>query len=714
MARGSKKVAGSDEMPLEGGWHRPIGYADAQWRPPRIEDLPASWAGVKRLAFDTETYDPHINTLGPGVRRGSRMIGVSFAIEYGPAFYLPFFHGYDPVSNPYPDAALYDNMDPEVVLAYLRDNFKTYEGEVVGMNLPYDLDHVWEEGITMPKVSRFLDIGVADPLLNELHDKYSMQAISKRRGFEGKDEVTLNQAATANKWHPKGDLHKMPARFAGEYGTEDSALPLKVLRLQEQDIEKNGLEKSWDMECRLLPILVRMTRRGVAVDERRLEQVEEWSKKVERGALAIVKHETGVDIDLNNDRNTELLHRAMTAAGIDTSRGIKREVFGPLKDNATAQALDKMKQMQTLRSTFVNGTRNHLVNGRMHCVFNQIRRTNDDSNGEDSGVAFGRLSTEHVNMQNQPSLSRSPPNDETGAIWRSIYGPDLGMMWAAKDLKQQEPRWTYQFAAMAKLPGADKVVQALRDNPLMDSYQVLVDITGLGRGTCKIAWLSYVYGKSDGNLCGTPPPFGFGLPTWPAVYDRRSWQHVSIETPRGAELVAAGASPYRRPGPEGQAIIDKINEGAPFLRALQKMAQKRATERGYVQLISGRRCHFEKYEDSGKYKDVHAALNRIIQGSAAEQTKGMMIAVSEAGFDDSLLLQVHDELDSQVESKKQAEQIVEVMRHAVPMMFETVVDLELGPSWGESMGVEYNEQGKLGANTKRVFNWDRWKEEESV
>jgi DNA polymerase I-like protein with 3'-5' exonuclease and polymerase domains len=81
---------------------------------------------------------------------------------------------------------------------------------------------------------------------------------------------------------------------------------------------------------------------------------------------------------------------------------------------------------------------------------------------------------------------------------------------------------------------------------------------------------------------------------------------------------------------------------------------------------------------------TYKGLNRLIQGSAADQTKAAMIALHKAGF--RLLLQVHDEVAVSECSKEESLAAAEIMRDAVNLEVPSKVDTEVGPSWGEAKG----------------------------
>jgi DNA polymerase I-like protein with 3'-5' exonuclease and polymerase domains len=79
---------------------------------------------------------------------------------------------------------------------------------------------------------------------------------------------------------------------------------------------------------------------------------------------------------------------------------------------------------------------------------------------------------------------------------------------------------------------------------------------------------------------------------------------------------------------------------------------------------------------------TYKGLNRLIQGSAADQTKAAMIALHKAGF--RLLLQVHDEIALSVDNEDDARDAANIMASAVQLEVPSRVDVEAGPSWGEA------------------------------
>lgn len=644
----------------------PLWKPESEWRPTPISELP-SWAGAKRIGLDVETCDPTLKQLGIGTRRGGFIAGVSFAIEDGPSFYLPARHEQG------------DNLDPGQVFGYLSDQMKAFDGDYVGANLSYDYDYLLEEGMKFHPEAKFRDIQIADPLINELHDSYSLDNIAKRYGLPGKDEELLRQAAQAYGVDPKGSMWRLPARFVGAYAMADVVQPLLTLRRQERHISDLNLQQIWDLETDVLPVLVHMRRRGVPVNEDRLREVEEWSLTQEAEALRLVKDQTGCQIKVGDVWKADALAPALQYIGVkltETSTGkpsIDKDVLGDI-DHSVAKALAWARKVNKLRTTFAASVRTYMINGKIHCTFNQIARQTEK--GDQRGARFGRLSATDPNMQQQPS------RDEFAEMWRSIYGsPHKDELWSSNDYSQQEPRWTTHFAAEMNLEGAREAAKAYHDDPDLDNHQFMADLTGLPRKQAKNIYLGLCYGEGGAKLCRE-----LGLPTrWAvSIGDRGNRQIMYAETREEIleiKRVRSGGFVWEAAGEEGQRILDTFDERAPFIRKLSKAASKRASQRGYITTGGGRRLNFPQRQD-GSYDWTHKSLNRLIQGTSADQMKKAVVEIDRAGY--WLMLQVHDETDSLVGSHKEADEIGAIMRDIVPARVPFKVDTEVGPSWGEA------------------------------
>jgi DNA polymerase I-like protein with 3'-5' exonuclease and polymerase domains len=143
----------------------------------------------------------------------------------------------------------------------------------------------------------------------------------------------------------------------------------------------------------------------------------------------------------------------------------------------------------------------------------------------------------------------------------------------------------------------------------------------------------------------------------------------------------------------------KFNSEAPFLKVLFDNAMNIASSRGYIKTILGRRARFDFWTPSfeetavkgygmakGKYPNkplqrayTSKALNRLIQGSAADQAKKAMVDAYEAGFD--MRLPVHDEINAMVDSEKDSLDLKTIMENAIPLKVPVIADIDLGLTW---------------------------------
>lgn len=623
------------------------------WTPPLVSDLP-SWSGAKRIAIDLETYDPHLKDTGPSVRTGGYIIGVAFAIEDGPAHYLPVRH----LGG--------DNLPSEQVFAYLRAQAREFRGIVTGANLQYDMDWLAEQGVTFWD-AEWRDVQVADPLIYEMHMSYSLEAIAQRWNLPGKSEAGLIDAGRflgIPEKDIKKNMWKLAGRHVAEYAIRDVTAPLEILRRQEREIDEQGLWDIFRLECQVQPVLLKMRRRGVRIDFNKLDQVEQWANQHRDDALAKVRALTGHQIE--SVWSAENVAPAIQSTGMQiplTPKTRKPSIdkeFLEGMDHEVAKMILSARRYDKVSSTFAASIRRYAVNGRVHTTFNQLKKERDDGGGS-AGAAYGRLSSQDPNLQQQPA--RDP---EMGPMWRSIYVPDEGGIWVCNDFSQQEPRVLAHYAEITGCSRAKEAAEVYRTDPKADNHTMMArlmypgfdskpkDQQKLLRSNAKIIFLGLCYGMGGGKLARS-----LGLPV------------VKKKGMRGE---------YEGAGPEAQAVLDQFHKNVPFVLELGQKCEKNARQNGFIRTILGRRCRFPA-KTNGGFDWTHKALNRLIQGSSADQTKKAMVDADRAGI--PIQLQVHDELNMTAERMEQAKELAQVMTNSVKLNVPMRVDIETGPSWGE-------------------------------
>ena len=644
------------------GWlQAPLWEPELSWKATPVSELP-SWtaANAKRVCIDVECRDDHLYALGPGVRRGGYVCGIAFAIEDGPAHYLPIRH----------EAG--GNLAEDQVWAYLREQAKAFTGEVVFNSAPYDLDYLWENKVEFTSASFHRDVQVGEPLLDELQKKYGLDAICARRGLPGKDENKLREHAKAWGVDPKTGLWRLHAGAVGLYAIGDVRAPLPLLRVQEKEIEEQNLRETYDLESRVTLALVRMTRRGLRVDLDELDRVEAWAKERLNEYIDRIHYLTGVRIA--SISNAEEVARALRKHGVEVptkKHGGTGKMMSTVQKLWLQQQVDEVsravisaREFAKLLSTYVGGFRKHLVKDRLHPSFKQLVGAADedednDEDGDASGARFGRVAAKHPNVQGQLKRSR-----EIQKRWRRVIVPDEAKQWFKVDLGQQEPRLTVHFAELCRLPGSTQAGNAFREDPCFDPYQLMVELCKTAADTdlkqlrdeLKEVYLGRCYGMGGGKLAKK-----LKLPT---VWKTNSRTGIT----------------YEAAGPEAEERINRFDEGVPYVKALARLCTKSAKAKKYIIALGNRRVRFE-LDENGEIRDEHKALNKLIQGSGAHQTKKALVDLDQEGY--PLQLTVHDEFGYSGDDEEEARRMGEIVCNAVVIRVPFRCDIEAGPNYGE-------------------------------
>jgi Mesyanzhinovviridae DNA polymerase len=670
-----------------------------------MSDLP-QWGLAPCIGYDVETKDPRLKekpSVGPGVyRMDGHVVGYGVAIENGPSIYLPIRHEGG------------DNLPEEGVIRYMRDQSRLFKGQAILANGQYDVDWSQNDGIIFDEAAVLRDIQILEPLIYELHPNMDLDSILERYDEPLKDEELLKEAMIAynlagkKRTDFKSQLYKCPARYIGAYCEYDAASPIKVFRKMEPKLNSLNLWDIANLETKVMRVLLKMRRRGVLIDLEQLGRMEEWSLREEHKALAEIKSLTGVQLAVGSVWAKEPLVPIFASLGIQlkkmkTKKGGKPEyqidqaLFSDhLKDQPAIMALAWARKVNKVRTSFAKSIRRCLCpDGRIHCSFKQIAMK-DESDDKEKGARYGRMSCVAPNLQQQPSRDPEWALEEYTKEWRAIYIPEHGSEWGCLDFSQQEPRWTTHFAASVniapgsplakalgwagKLQGAQETCQAYWDDPNLDNHDFMAKLTGLKRKFAKNLYLGLCYGEGGAKLC-----HDLGLPTaWAVVFHGQYGKkifHTQEAAMEAIENYEGKAHYFETAGPEGQKIIDTFNERAPFIRKLADVCKARVESSGTIRTAGGRLLHFPRKKD-GTYDWTHKALNRLIQGTSADQMKAGMVAIDREMPDFFLQLQVHDELDASG-TREQFAKAAAIMKDCmgqckVPFR----VDVEAGPNWG--------------------------------
>lgn len=633
---------------------------DIIWTPP--QEFPRL-DSAKELVIDVETYDPDLKTKGPGVRRDGYIVGLAVATE-DRSWYFPMNHDhpykYDP--NNY-------NMPREKVLKWAKRELCRPGIPKIGANIIYDLDYLWHEGVEIP--GPYYDILIAEPLIDENQFKFSLESTANKYLGEGKKSDRLYEwlAAAYGGKPTRGDqarnIWRAPPELVGEYALGDVELPCRILREQRDIIGKEGLDRVFDIESRLTPMMLAMRRRGVRVgleaanvlDDELSRDADEIRVKLD--ALGINPHAGATIAEYCRGKNIE---HAYTADGNPSfvSQWLESHDDDVLRSIAMIRHLDKHK------GTFIQGAiLGNQIAGRIHCQFNQLK-------SDEYGTVSGRFSSSNPNLQNIPVRT------ELGQRIREIFLPDDGEEWHSDDWSQIEFRmlvhYAYaQYGRNPQSPAAQTRLAYLEDSST-DFHQVVAELTGIDRKPAKNINFGLVY--------------GMGEPT------------MARNLGRSLEAV--------------KPMFEQYHSRLPFIRDLYNECNGRARNRKWIKTYLGRRRRWNRFESTdwdqsrahgtmseeaaksrygNKYRpaNTHKALNALLQGSAADIMKLAMVNIWEAGICDVLgapLLTVHDELNWSVpkttEAQKAHSEAKRIMETCVKLNVPLLCDSNHGGNWGEA------------------------------
>jgi len=612
----------------------PLFTPETEWvMPDELKDL----RGAKEIAIDLETNDPDLKELGSGNVVGKGHIaGIAVAVE-GWSGYFPIHHESG------------GNMDKKLVLSWLQDIFNQEDTTFIFHNAMYDICWLKSSGLTIK--GKIVDTMIAASLIDENRLSYQLNTLARHYVGMGKDESILNAAAKEYGVNAKKDLWRLPAMFVGQYAERDAESTLKLWKRLETELYQEELWDIFNLETKLFPCLVKMRFKGVRVDLEKAELIKKNLITREQKLINKIKALTGVDVEIMAARS---IAKAFDKLKLPYDRTEKSKEPSFTKNflqnhpHELPKAIAEAREINKAHSTFIDSITKHEVNGRIHADINQIR-------SDSGGTVTGRFSMSNPNLQQIPA--RHP---ELGPMIRSIFIPEENTKWGSFDYSQQEPRILVHYAKLQNLTGVDEIVDAYNQGDA-DFHQVVADMAGIERKQAKTINLGLMYGMGKNKLM--------------------------------AELGLMKES--------AEKLIRQYHSKAPFVKQLMDNVSRKANDRGKIRTLLGRACHFDlwqpvqfgvfkplpleqarkEYDEPLKRAFTYKALNKLIQGSAADMTKKSMVALYENGIIPHI--QIHDEVDISVESSEKAEQIISIMESAVELKVPNKVDYEQGENWGD-------------------------------
>jgi DNA polymerase I-like protein with 3'-5' exonuclease and polymerase domains len=615
----------------------PLFVAQTEWiEPEEYPDL----RSYDEIAVDLETRDPDLKSKGSGSVIGNgEVVGIAVAVP-GRKFYFPIAHGSGP------------NMDRKRTLEWFKDIMAS-DAIKIFHNAMYDVCWIRNLGIKINGL--IVDTMIAASLIDENRFQYSLNSISWDYLGHGKNEGALNEEAKSRGLDPKADMWQLPAMYVGGYAEKDAELTLELWQIFKKEIIHQDIESIFNLETDLFPCLVDMKFKGVRVNAEHASVLKKQLIDREEALLFDIKKETGIDIQIMAARSIAKMFDQLKLPYDKTEKSKEPSFtknFLQEHPHPLVKKIAQAREVNKAHSTFIDSILKFEHKGRIHADINQIR-------SDQGGTVTGRFSYHNPNLQQLPAR-----NKDLGPMIRSLFLPDEGCTWGCFDYSQQEPRLVAHYAALYKFPSVYEVIDEYNNDSSTDFHQMVAEMAQIPRSQAKTINLGLFYGMGKTKLQA----------------------ELGVSKEKAVEL------------------FEQYHAKVPFVKQLINAASNRAQERGQIRTLLGRLCRFHLWEPNmfGMHKALpheealqehgpgikramtYKALNKLIQGSAADMTKKAMVDLYKEGI--IAHIQIHDELDLSVESPEQAKRIIDIMENAVTLEVPNKVDYESGQTWGDIFG----------------------------
>jgi len=587
-----------------------------------LDELVAALEQSERFAFDTET------TSLDAMR--ADLVGLSFAVTAGEAWYVPVGHHY---------LGMPEQLPLDRVLEAVRPLLASPRQLKIGQNLKYDILVLARAGVE-----------VSGPIYDTMLASYLANPATRSHGMDNLAAELLNYhtisySEVAGSGKKQIGFEEVEVEKATTYAAEDADITLRLYeKLVPMVTEQHQDGLLNDVEMPLLQILAGMERAGIRINPEFLGGLSADMEKKLAVLEAEIHQLAGGPFNIGSPKQLgEVLFENLgLPKGKKTKTGWSTdvEVLNKLAEEheIAAKILD-YRSLMKLKGTYTDALPKliHPVTGRIHTSFNQ------------AVTATGRLSSSDPNLQNIPIRT------EEGRRIREGFIPSDGCVLLSADYSQVELRI---LAHMADEPALKEAFARGEDIHRSTASEVLglfpEMVTDEQRRAAKAINFGVVYGIS-----------AFGLAKQLGINRR-----------------------------EAQQFIDTYFERYPGIRTFMDTCIAEAREKMYVTTLLGRRCAIPEINSKNGAVRGYAernAINYPVQGSAADIIKLAMVKIAarlgKEGLKARMLLQVHDELVfdvPQAELEKVSALVISEMQGAVDLTVPLLVEVGSGRNWREA------------------------------
>lgn len=604
---------------------------------------------MKHLTLDFETKDPYIERgLGSGWVYGINVessdfevLGAAVRTDEGSLSYI---------------------VDWEELSTILKGH-----DNVICHNLSYDLGCLYYLQHIFPDIDfnidnlKFTDTLIMAKLFNSTYNTYSLDNLSNKFFNERKCNKDLadyvwesglykgiKEAQTNRKVNtrPKNDsvleqfskshlkeIQINNFKLVEKYAIKDVELTWNLFNLFRFKIDSNLLTKY----CSLIPICLKYRLKGIRVDLNRLKEVQDLLTPMIDKAYKEVYKLAGEEFNINSCKDLPSIFDKLGIEYPKTALGNPsiRTKWLETKNHDICKSIIEARKLSKIKNDFIDkimdmqeytGYSSDDNYGRVYPELHPLR------------AKTGRFSCTNPNIQQIPS--RDPV---LSPLCRSIFVPEEGEEWYSLDFSNQEGRLQVHYANKLGCQGADALAFQFNKDPYFDMHQEVADMMSIDRKTAKAINLGISYGMGIDTLASN--------------------LNISFQ--------------------EAKELRIKYNELAPFLTDLNEVCKTTIKKRGYIKTIGGRHLHIDppSWINGKRITYEYKALNKLIQGSAADQIMEAMIIADKRNINISFA--VHDELCFSGK-KSDAKHLKTIMEQAIVLDIPCVIDIGEGTNWSEA------------------------------
>lgn len=649
------------------------------------------------IALDIETYDPNLHELGDGsIRKDGRILccgahgdGISKVFDFdnpndiqelrdilkdpsidkiyhnGIGYDLPWLYcGYDMVIK----GVQHDTM----TRAALIDEYQSLGLDdccrklgLRGKNKDETIEAWYEKWQAQMKLvaKSFKKYGISDN--NEVIIAKENNDFETWKLSPTEVEALITQSYKKDVWANALVIWADPVgrEMMKKYNLQDCVATFNLFKAQEKLMEP--LHNVYEMECKLVPILLDMKKRGIRVDEKRMAElaakVQEKADEQER-KLIDMYGVTGEMISSGKKLGARLNEMGIHSP-IKTATGAESWAEGALVriHHPVIPMIQEYKNYDSILNKYLRGSLSRtVINGRIHCTFLPMLRDKESGMGG-GGTVTGRFSCKAPNLQQIPARNKGHGQDFSQDM-RSLFLPEEGKMIAALDYSQIEAVLLGHYAQGQQATWFREQLKAGAD-----LHNIVMGMTGI---TYRPVVKTFNYGCI----------YGMG---WKTAMEKNYTLFEKLAAEEGLDIETFTKDVYYN-----------YHKKFPVIKDTMEWCQNIAKAQGYIDTMGGRRQHKPKpaYDPAtGKINDfIYKMLNKLIQGTAADILKTALINAYEAGIYDvlDLHLLVHDEqVVSTPFTKEGCEATVELQQTMASVYKEQLLvpikaECELGPNWG--------------------------------